>query len=68
MPCRKPSQQVLADEVGVDASLYSRIENGEATAAVEVAERIAQYFGVTVESLFRPSRYMSEAERTPAEA
>ena len=63
---RKPSQAEVAAAADVEASFYSRLETGDSHASAEVAQRIADYFGVPVTDIFKPSRYASEPLNTEA--
>ncbi len=65
---RQLSQGKVAAAVGVDASFYSRLESGDAHASAELAQSIADYFGVPVADIFTPSRYASAPEATEIEA
>lgn len=50
---RNVSQADVAQATGVWQSMISAIENGERTPSLELAFRIAAYFDVTVDSLYR---------------
>ena len=47
------TQEELATSVGVTRQTIIAIEKGNYTPSVELALKVAQYFGVTVEQLFR---------------
>lgn len=49
---RKLSQQELADAVGVTRQTITSIEVGRYTASLELAYKIARYFGLTIEEVF----------------
>ena len=49
---RKLSQQELADGVGVTRQTITSIEVGRYTASLELAYKIARYFGLTIEEVF----------------
>lgn len=49
---RKLSQQELADAVGVTRQTITSIEVGRYTASLELAFRIARYFGLSIEEVF----------------
>lgn len=49
---RKLSQQELADAVGVTRQTITSIEVGKYTASLELAYKIARYFGLTIEEVF----------------
>lgn len=49
---RKLSQQELADAVGVTRQTITSIEVGRYTASLELAYKIAHYFGLTIEEVF----------------
>lgn len=46
------SQQVLADAVGVTRQTITSIEVGRYTASLELAYKIAHYFGLSIEEVF----------------
>lgn len=48
----KLSQQELADAVGVTRQTITSIEVGKYTASLELAYKIAHYFGLTIEEVF----------------
>lgn len=48
----KLSQQELADAVGVTRQTITSIEVGRYTASLELAYKIAHYFGLTIEEVF----------------
>lgn len=50
---QKLSQQELADAIGVSRKTISTIETGRFTPSVVIALRIASYFEVAVESVFK---------------
>ena len=49
---RKLSQQELADAVGVTRQTITSSEVGRYTASLELAYKIARYFGLTIEEVF----------------
>ncbi len=49
---RKLSQQELADAVGITRQTITSIEVGRYTASLELAYKIARYFGLTIEEVF----------------
>lgn len=49
---RKLSQQELADAVGVTRQTITSIEVGRYTASLELAYKIARFFGLTIEEVF----------------
>ena len=49
----KISQQELADGIGVSRKTISTVETGRFTPSVVIALKLAAYFQVTVESIFR---------------
>ncbi len=46
------SQQELADAVGVTRQTITSIEVGKYTASLELAYKIAHYFGLPIEQVF----------------
>ena len=52
---RPVSRADLARRVGVSRSYITRLEKGERTPSIEVACRIASYFGCSIEEVFRLS-------------
>lgn len=48
----KLSQQELADAVGVTRQTITSIEVGKYTASLELAYKIAHYFGCRIEAVF----------------
>lgn len=49
---RRMSQQELADAVGVTRQTITSIEVGRYTASLELAYKIAHYFGLSIEEIF----------------
>ena len=49
---QKMSQQELADAVGVTRQTITSIEVGRYTASLELAYKIAPYFGLAIEEVF----------------
>lgn len=49
---RKLSQQELADAVGVTRQTITSIEVGRYTASLELAYKIARFFGRSIEEVF----------------
>ena len=49
---RKMSQQELADAVGVTRQTITSIEVGKYTTSLELAYKIAHYFGLPIEQVF----------------
>ena len=49
---QKMSQQELADAVGVTRQTITSIEVGRYTASLELAYKIAHYFGLAIEEVF----------------
>lgn len=47
-------QKSVAAEVGLDQSNYNKIENGRREPSVEVLQKLAVIFGVTVDELLNP--------------
>ncbi|MGT2907960.1 helix-turn-helix transcriptional regulator [Streptococcus dentiloxodontae] len=49
---RKVSQAELADEMGVTRQTIISLEKGRYNASLELAYKIAKYFGKTIEDVF----------------
>ncbi|HRP88667.1 MAG TPA: helix-turn-helix transcriptional regulator [Edaphocola sp.] len=47
-------QKAVAADVGLDQSNYNKIENGKREPSVEVLQKLALIFGVTVDELLNP--------------
>jgi DNA-binding XRE family transcriptional regulator len=60
---RGVSRQVLADAMGINYQTVGYIERGDYSPSLELALRIADYFGLPVEALFSLRAYkpLSEA-------
>ncbi len=54
-------QKEVANAVGVHPSNYSKMEKGERDVSIEVADKLANYFGITLDELVHMS------EQTPKE-
>lgn len=52
---RNESRQAIADALGITVTYYGMLEQGTRQPALDLAQRIAQYFGTTVDALFGPS-------------
>lgn len=48
-------QKEVANAVGVHPSNYSKMEKGERDVSIEVADKIAKYFGITLDQLVHMS-------------
>ena len=44
-------QKELAAQVGLGISHYSKIENGQREASVELLNKLAKYYGITIDSI-----------------
>ena len=53
----KLSQQTLADQIGVFRNTISNWETGYSQISLENAQKVAEYFGVTIE-------YLLESDKT----
>ncbi|MBI3478978.1 MAG: helix-turn-helix transcriptional regulator [Nitrosomonadales bacterium] len=51
---RELSQQQLADELSVSRQTINSIETEKYEPSLQMAFRLAKYFGVKIEELFRP--------------
>ena len=47
-------QKAVAVEVGLDQSNYNKVENGRREPSVEILQKLAAIFGVTVDNLLNP--------------
>jgi transcriptional regulator with XRE-family HTH domain len=58
----------VAAAVKSDTGNLSRVERGEQTASVELAEKLAKFFGheVTEMQILYPSRYMDDKDKDGA--
>lgn len=48
-------QKEVANAVGVHPSNYSKMEKGERDVSIEVADKLAKYFGITLDELVHMS-------------
>lgn len=62
---RRMSQQELADAVGVTRQTITSIEVGKYTASLELAYKIARFFGKSIEEVFDFS-HLEVSEHTDA--
>lgn len=53
----KKTQKCVADAVGITQSSYAMIEGGYRHPRKEVQEKLADYFGVTIDELFFNRNY-----------
>jgi transcriptional regulator with XRE-family HTH domain len=44
-------QKEIANEVGLGISHYSKIENGQREASVELLDKLAKYYGITIDQI-----------------
>jgi putative transcriptional regulator len=51
---KKISQNQLANAIQVTPKYISFLENGERTPSLDIAKKIASYFGKTIEEVFLP--------------
>ena len=49
-------QKQVALEIGLDQSNYNKIENGKREPSVEVLNKLANLFGVTVDDILNPDK------------
>lgn len=56
------SQQVLAKKIGTSGPIIGRYERGEMTPSVEVAKKLANAFGVTMDYLVDDTGQISEVK------
>lgn len=56
------AQHELAAEIGVSQSTISLIETGERSPSIEVAMKLATFFGVTIDSLYNGQVNISQNE------
>lgn len=59
---RGTSRRALADAVGVNPQTIGYLERGDYNPSLELAMKIAAYFGVTIEQLFSFAPFPSVAE------
>lgn len=48
------TQSEVAQALKIDRSTYTHIENGTRRASLSLAFKIARYYGVAIEDIFRP--------------
>lgn len=53
-------QKEVANAVGVHPSNYSKMEKGERDVSIEVADKLAKYFGITIDQLVHMSEEVPE--------
>jgi len=53
-------QKEVANAVGVHPSNYSKMEKGERDISIEVADKLAKYFGLTLDELVHMNGNVSE--------
>ncbi len=56
------SRQQLADAVGVNFQTIGYLERGDYNASLELAFKLADYFGLTMEMVFSPRPFKTLAE------
>ena len=49
---RRVTQEALAEAVGVTRQTIISLENGRYNASLQLAHRLARYFGMSIEELF----------------
>ncbi len=53
-------QKQVAMELGIDQSNYNKIENDKRSPSVEMLNKIAGYFGVTVDDILNPDNKLPQ--------
>lgn len=53
------TQVAVAEAVGIQQSFYSKVENGEASASLENAAKLANFLDLTELEVLYPERYTS---------
>ena len=48
-------QKQVANEVGLGISHYSKIENGQREASVEMLDKLAKFYGITIDKIVHPN-------------
>ncbi|EUJ46194.1 helix-turn-helix transcriptional regulator [Listeria fleischmannii] len=49
---KKTSRQVVANDLGISRQMLGAIERGDRTPSLDLANRIAKYYGVPIEDIF----------------
>lgn len=49
---KKTSRQIVANDLGISRQMLGAIERGDRTPSLELANRIAKYYGVPIEDIF----------------
>ncbi len=62
------SRKELAEAVGVNFQTIGYLERGDYNASLELAFKLAEFFGVPVEAAFSPRPFKSLAEQLAARA
>ena len=62
------SRKELAEAVGVNFQTMGYLERGDYNASLELAFKLAEFFGVPVEAAFSPRPFKSLAEQLAARA
>ncbi len=44
-------QKQVALEIGIGATNYNRVENGQREASIEVLDKLANYYGITIDDI-----------------
>ncbi len=53
-------QKEIASEVGLGISHYSKIENGQREASVELLDKLAKFYGITIDQIVHMEQAMPE--------
>lgn len=51
------TQEVIATHAGIAVSTYSQYENGHRSVPFDVAERIAEFLGCSLDEIFLPTKF-----------
>jgi len=58
----KTSQQAIADFAGITTKTYRKYEHGEALPTIDVAFRLAAYYNMLVDDVFKKEQFLNNSE------